>query len=45
MNEHDMAVLIQVLIHYLNPRLDVPTQAQIITTIRRLNKQDPRWKV
>jgi hypothetical protein len=45
MSEHDMALLIQALIHYLNPRLDVPTQAQIITTLRRLNTQDPGWKV
>jgi hypothetical protein len=45
MSEHDMAVLIQVLIHYLNPRLEVPSQAQIITTIRRVHKQDPGWKL
>jgi hypothetical protein len=45
MSENDMALLIQVLIHYLNPRLDVPTQAHIITTIRRLKGKDPGWKL
>ena len=45
MSEQDMALLIQTLIHYLNPRLDVPTQAQIVTTIRRLKGKDPGWKL
>jgi hypothetical protein len=45
MSEQDMATLIQALIHYLNPRLDVPTQARIITTLRRLKTKDPGWKL
>lgn len=45
MSEQDMAILIQALIHYLNPRLDVPTQAHVITTLRRLRTKEPGWKV
>jgi len=45
MSEQDMALLIQALIHYLNPRLDVPTQAHIVTTLRRLKGKDPGWKL
>jgi hypothetical protein len=45
MSEQDMAILIQALIHYLNPRLDVPTAARIVTTLRRLKNNDPGWKL
>ena len=45
MSEQDMALLIQALIHYFSPGLDVPTQAHIITTLRRLKGKDPGWKL
>jgi hypothetical protein len=45
MSEQDMAILIQALIHYFNPKPDLPTQAHIITTLRRLKSKDPGWKL
>jgi hypothetical protein len=43
MSEQDMAILIQTLLHYLNPNAEIPTLAHVILTIREMRTRSPGW--
>jgi hypothetical protein len=43
MSEEDMPILIQTLLHYLNPTAEIPALAHVILTIREIKTRSPEW--